>query len=198
MKKILQIFLLAFVLSAQAVYAEQAVGDEAYDAYEKATYYYEKKDYKNELTWLKISFETEETKEIAFNIGLSYKNLKDYDNAIKWYKKAFKMGNIDGGVNLGLLYEQIYKDYPNAIKWYRLSIEKGDISARKNLGLLYHDQKDDLNSAVYMIGMIGHPYTKERVLGLLRDDWKIDEETITKAYELQKTLVPNPYTGGID
>jgi len=89
-------------------------------------------------------------------------------------------------------------NFNDAVIWYKKAIEKGDIDARKNLGLLYHEQNDYLNSATYMIGMIGHPYTKERVLGLLRDDWKIDEETLKKAYELQKTLVPNPYTGGID
>ena len=82
--------------------------------------------------------------------------------------------------------------------WYKKAIQKGDIASRKNLGLLYHEQNDNLNSAVYMIGMIGHPYTKERVLGLLRNDWKIDEATLKKAYELQKKLVPNPYTGGIE
>ncbi|WP_324172393.1 tetratricopeptide repeat protein [Sulfurimonas sp.] len=123
--------------------------------------------------------------------------LKDYPNAIKWYKKAIQKGDVDAINNLAILYKE-QKDYPNAIKWYKKAIKKGHIDARKSLGLLYHQQKDKLNSATYMMGMIGHPYTKERVLGLLRDDWKIDEPTLKKAYKLQKTLVPNPYTGGID
>ena len=108
------------------------------------------------------------------------------------------MGDIGGANNLGLLYDDKLNKTDDAIIWYKKAIAKGQIDARKNLGLLYHQQKDSLNSAIYMIGMIGHPYTKERVLGLLRNDWKIDEPTLKKAYELQKTLVPNPYTGGID
>jgi hypothetical protein len=36
------------------------------------------------------------------------------------------------------------------------------------------------------------------VFNYLRNKLKVDEETLKKAYELQKTLVPNPYTGGID
>ncbi|PCI25952.1 MAG: hypothetical protein COB67_10480 [SAR324 cluster bacterium] len=45
-----------------------------------------------------------------------------------------------------------------------------------------------------MMGMIGYPYTKERVLSLLRNDWKIDEKILKKAYQLQKTLdIPKHY-----
>ncbi len=188
MKQILHIITILLIFSTQIIFA-----NDAQNALDKATFYYEKKDYKQALKWSRISFQKEASGEVAFNIGLAYKNLKDYDNAIIWYKKAFKMGDIDGGVNLGLLYEQVYKDYHTAIKWYKRSIKKGDISARKNLGLLYHDQHNNLNSAVYMMGMIGHPYTKERVIGLLRNDWKIDEKTLLKAYTLQKKLIPNPY-----
>ncbi len=193
MKKLLKIFVLLLIFSSQSIFANSA----AQDALDKSTSYYEKQNYKEALKWAKISFEEEESKEVAFNIGFAYEELKDYDNAIKWYKKSFEMGETDGGVKLGLLYKK-QKDIDNAIKWYKKAIQKGHIDARKNLGLLYHQQNDNLNSATYMIGMIGHPYTKERVLGLLRDDWKIDEATIKKAYELQKTLVPNPYTGGIE
>ena len=103
------------------------------------------------------------------------------------------MGKIDAGANLGFMYDEKLKDYPNAIKWYKKAIQRGDIDSRKNLGLLYHQLGDNLHSAVYMMGMIGHPYTKERVLGLLRNTWKIDEPTLKKAYQLQKKLVPDPY-----
>ena len=230
MKKICMIVVCLFFINIHNVYAVTAVGDEAYNAYKKATYYYKEQDYKNELKWLKISFQEEKTKEIAFNIGLSYENLEDYESAIKWYKKAFEMGNTDGGVNVALIYANILKnrkgaiewnikaynkgdagsannlailyedekDFINSTKWYKKAINKGHINARKNLGLLYHKLGDDLHSAVYMMGMIGHPYTKERVMGLLRNTWKIDEPTLKKAYELQKKLVPDPYTGGIE
>ena len=194
MKSLFKIFVLLFVFSLQVVLANSV----SQDAYNKSTVYYEKQDYVNELKWLKKSFDEEKTKEVAFNLGLAYKNLKDYNNSIKWYKKAFEMGDLGGGLNTAQVYKSKFNDIPKAIKWYKKAIKKGHIDARKNLGLLYHQQKDSLNSATYMIGMIGHPYTKERVLGLLRDDWKIDEPTLKKAYELQKTLVPNPYKGGID
>ncbi|WP_324172446.1 hypothetical protein [Sulfurimonas sp.] len=205
--KLLKLLFLAFLFIGQSAYAieplsikyvDPKASEKAQVAFERATVYVKQGNYTKALEYLKTSYEYEPADGTAFGIGFAYKELKDYNNAIKWYKKSFEMGRIDGGVNLGLLYKKVYKDYPNAIKWYKKAIKKGDIDARKNLGLLYHQQKDKLNSATYMIGMIGHPYTKERVLGLLRDDWKIDEPTLKKAYELQKTLVPNPYTGGIE
>ena len=205
--KLLNLLFLAIVFIGQGAYAVEPLSAKRFDpkASEKADALYnqahrlsEQRNYEKSVELFKESFEYKPKKDAAFNLGLAYKNLKDYTNAVKWYKKSFEMGNVDGGVNLGLLYKEIYKDYPRAIKWYKKAIKKGDIDARKNLGLLYHQQNDNLNSTIYMIGMIGHPYTKERVLGLLRDDWKIDKPTLKKAYELQKTLVPNPYTGGID
>jgi hypothetical protein len=48
-----------------------------------------------------------------------------------------------------------------------------------------------------MMGMINHPYTRDRVIGLLKDDWKIDHKTLLKAYQLQKKLIPDPYTDPI-
>ena len=161
--------------------------------------YEELKDYNNAVKWYKTAIEKYNDKEAMYNLALLYKNIfKDYPKAIKWCKKTFEKGNNSGANSLGLLYENKLNDIPTAIKWYKKAIVKGHIEARKNLGLLYHKQKDNLYSAVYMLGMIGHPYTKKRVLGLLRDDWKIDEPTLKKAYELQQTLVPTPYRGGVD
>ena len=109
------------------------------------------------------------------------------------------MGNVNGGVNLGLLYKEVYKDYPKAIKWYKKSINAGDLDAYDNISLLYHDiKKDNLTASAYYIATIDKSYSKKQILDFLRDDWKIDETTLKKAYELQKTLVPDPYTGGID
>ena len=151
------------------------------------------KNYKIALKWFKKAFKMGYIKG-GVSIGFIYDDIyKDYSNAIKWYKKAFEMGYTVGAKDLGLLYEEIDKDYPNAITWYKKAIKKGNISARKNLGLLYHDQHNNLNSAIYMMGMIGHPYTRERIIGILRNNWKIDEKTLLKAYTLQKKLIPNPY-----
>ncbi len=144
MKKLFKIFILLSLFSTQLLFANSA----AQDALDKSTMYYEKQNYKEALKWAKISFEEEESKEVAFNIGLTYKNLKDYDNAIKWYKKSFDMGNSDGGVNLGLLYDEVLKDYQNAIKWYKKAYEMGDIEGGYNLAMLYDVDKKDYKNAI--------------------------------------------------
>lgn len=51
-----------------------------------------------------------------------------------------------------------------------------------------------------MITLLEYPtYTKEEVLNYLKNDLKIDNETIKKGYELQLTMpgLPRRYTGGI-
>ena len=195
------LLLLTQGMSAESLSAKRfdpQAKQKAQSAFEQAKIYTKQNKYIKALKYLKLSYEYEPADGTAFNLGVVYEKLKNYDKAIQWYKQAFKMGKIDGGANLGFMYDEKLKDYPNAIKWYKKAIKKGDIDSRKNLGLLYHELGDDLHSAVYMMGMIGHPYTKERVMGLLRNTWKIDEPTLKKAYELQKKLVPDPYTGGID
>ena len=193
MKKIWIIVLLSLFMNVHVIYAETSVGDQAYEAYEKGEKLYQGKEYDEALKWLLISYEIEEDANVANNIGLVYKANKDYQEAINWYKTAFKDGNIAGASNLGNIYANNLYKKKDAIEWYQRAIEKGDVNARKNLGLFYHKENDSLNSAIYMMGMIGHPYTRERVIGLLRNDWKIDEKTLQKAYILQKKLIPNPY-----
>ena len=193
MKRILQILTLLLIFSAQSVFAKQNTDNKAYQAYEKGEKLYQQQQYNKAVQWLLKSYEIEKDAQVANDIGLAYEGKKNYNEAIRWYMLSYKNGNRGGAANLGLIYDTIYKNYPNAIKWYKQSIEKGDIGARKNLGLLYHDQHDNLNSAVYMMGMIGHPYTRERVIGILRNNWKINEKTLLKAYILQKKLIPNPY-----
>ncbi len=232
MKKICMIVLLSIFMNIHVAYAEQSVSDQAYEAYEKGEELYQEKQYDEALKWFKAAFNENKSKDLAFNIGLTYDELKDYLNAIKWYKTAVELGNNQGGVNLGLLYEEAFKDYPNSIKWYKKAIEMGNINAGKNLALLYeeklkdysnaikwnkkaiemgdigafdnisliyHDiKKDNLTASAYYIATIDKSYSKKEILDFLRNDWKIDEATLKKAYELQKTLVPNPYTGGIE
>ena len=155
------------------------------------------KDYPNAIKWYKKAYQAGNSTGALYLALLYDETLKDYPKAIEWYKKAYAMGNQDAALDIGALYELTLKDYPKAIEWYKKAIKQGNISARKNLGLLYHSQKDDLNSAVYMMGMINHPYTRDRVIGLLKDDWKIDHKTLLKAYQLQKKLIPDPYTDPI-
>jgi len=197
MKYIIKVLALLFILNSQIVYAENN-SDKALKAYEKGEKFYQDKNYNEALEWLLKSYKLEEDGNVANNIGIIYEAKKKYNKSIAWYVIAYNKGNSAGGGNLALLYENIKHNIVDAKIWYLKAIKENHINSRKNLGLLYHKEKNNLNSATYMISMIGHPYTKERVLGLLRDDWKIDEVTLKEAYELQKNLVPNPYTGGIN
>jgi TPR repeat protein len=199
MKRLLKIFLLLFIFTSQAVFAEQSQSDKSYKAYEKATEYYKNNNYKQTIVWLQKSYDYKPTSEVAFNFGLLYdEKIKNIQNAMKWYEKAYELGDVEGGYNLAMLYKQ-ENDYDNAIKWYKRAIDMGHISAIKNLGYLYRtEKKDNLLGSAYMIALIDKKYSKEKVFDYLRNKLKIDEATLKKAYELQKNLIPNPYTGGID
>ncbi|WP_324172384.1 tetratricopeptide repeat protein [Sulfurimonas sp.] len=157
------------------------------------------KDYDNAIKWYRKAI-NEGSSLGALNLGLLFdEKLSDIKNAKVNYQIAYNLGNSDAAYNLALLYEEKLHDIPNAIKWYKKAIQKGHISAIKNLGYLYRtEKKDNLLGSAYMIGLIDKKYSKEKVFDYLRNTLKIDEPTLKKAYELQKTLVPNPYTGGIE
>jgi len=206
--KLLKLLLLAFLLIGQSAFAVEALStkridpqasEKADNLYNEAQILYNQKKYREAIPLYEESYEYKPSKDIPANIGKAYEDIGEYEKAIVWYKGGIEKFNDDkAALNLALLYEENIKNIKKATKWYTVAVKMNNIAARKGLGLLYHQRNDNLNSAIYMIGMIGHPYTKERVLGLLRDDWKIDKPTLKKAYELQKTLVPNPYTGGIN
>lgn len=161
--------------------------------------YDEIKNYEEAIEWYRIGVEEFSEKKSAYNLGLLYdEKLQNFKEAKRWYEQSYKMGNSWGGYNLALLFEN-EQNIPEAIKWYKKAIEKGHVSAIKNLGYLYRtEKKDNLLGSAYMIGLIDKKYSKEKVFDYLRNKLKIDEVTLKKAYELQKTLVPNPYTGGVD
>lgn len=143
--------------------------------------------------------EIQDYKNVKQNIGNIYYYNQDYHKAILWYKKAFDIGIYIAAHNIGSLYKQKLNDIPNAVKWYKKAIQKGVIDSYDNIALIYHDiKKEDLTACAYCLATIDKDHTKKEVLDFLRDDWKIDETTLQKAYKLQKTLVPNPYTGGIN
>ncbi len=51
----------------------------------------------------------------------------------------------------------------------------------QNIALLYHENlKDDLKASAYYIALIDRRYPKEEVLNLLKNKWKIPNETIKK------------------
>jgi len=135
----------------------------------------------------------------AYNLAMLYENiLKDYPNAIGWYKKAHEQGHKSATYNLALLYEERLKDIPNAIKWYKKASKLGHAKAMNNFSLLLKD-KDIIQATAYVIATINYGFTKKETFEYLRKDWKVNEETIKKAYKLQLKLdIPKHYTGGIN
>ena len=164
-------------------------------------YVFEKELHNNEtaLTWYLKAANSGDTK-APFALGLLYKNhYQNYQKAIEWYKQSYHIGNVEGATNLGYLYYVTLKDTNQGIKWYSLAAQEGDSDAIKNLGNLYHDQGDNIKGAAYIFAMVNYGYSKEEVLSFLKNDWKLDRDTLQKAYELQQTLdIPKHYTGGID
>ncbi|WP_422079253.1 tetratricopeptide repeat protein [Sulfurimonas sp.] len=134
----------------------------------------------------------------AYNLAMLYHTtLKEYPNAIIWYKKAHSLGHKSSAYNLAILYKKKLKDIPNAVKWYKKAIDLGDSKALDGLSLLLKDNNLTLATA-YVIAGIGNGFTKKETLKYLRNDWKVDEETIKKAYKLQLKLdIPKHYKGGI-
>ena len=195
------LLLLTQVVSAESLSAKRfdpQAKQKADILYNAAYHLYEQQQYYQSIKLFKASYDYRSKSDVAFNIGLIYEKLNKYKNAMRWYQKAFALGDTKGGVNLGLLYEKL-NDIPNAILWYKKAINAGDLGAYDNIAILYHDiKKDNLTAAAYYIVTIGKSYSKKEILDFLKNDWKIDEPTLKKAYELQKKLVPDPYTGGIE
>ncbi|QFR48928.1 sel1 repeat family protein [Sulfurimonas lithotrophica] len=137
-----------------------------------------------------------------FNLALLYKaKFNNPKLAIKWYEKAYKNNHPLAAYNLAYLYKDL-KKYDKAIVWYEKAIKMEDLSAIKNLGRLYHyNLKDDIKAAEYFTALIGKRYTKKRIVGYLKEKWKLSDETIKKGYEaqLKSKIIPEKlkYKGGI-
>lgn len=193
MKHIFKILFLLIALNSQMLFAESdsAKADRLYN---EAQRLYNQKNYINAIALYHESYNLRPEEDAAQNLGSSYDKIKDYDNAISWYKvSANQFNNTEALYNLGLDYKRI-NNIQKSIKWYKKAIEKGDLDSYDNISLIYHDiKKDNLTASAYYIATIGKSYTKKEILDFLKDDWKIDEATIKKAYQLQKSLVPDPY-----
>ena len=107
---------------------------------------------------------------------------------------------IWGGANaLGFLYDVNLKQTKKGIHWYEKAAKGGHAEAINNLGKVYHEQGDNIRAGAYILAMANYGYSKEEVLDFLKNDWKLDHQTLQNAYEFQKTLdIPKHYTGGID
>lgn len=165
--------------------------------------------FKRAFHWYNIALKNgnkEEIQKAKFSMGFAYFEQNKYKEAIEIFMDIQDYKNVKLNIGKVHYYNQ---NYSEAMTWYKKALKDGDIEAAESIGRLYHEQKDNLKSAVYMIAVIGHtdlpyrelelPYTKESVLTLLRDDWKIDEATLENAYNLQLELdIPKHYIGGIN
>ena len=183
------------------VWYQQADDDEI-AAYNIANTYSEKiKDNKKAIEWYLYSDSIKTNNKNLVNMGITFQDIKDYDNAIKYYKKAYIYNDKEAANGLGLVYKNYLKDYKNAEIWFKKAIERESLDAIKNLGLLYHNNlKDDVKACAYYIALIDEMYSKELVLRLFKERWKLSNETIKEGYELQLKMegLPRRYTGDLN
>ncbi|PCI26298.1 MAG: hypothetical protein COB67_10205 [SAR324 cluster bacterium] len=155
------------------------------------------KDNKKAIEWYKKAYKMDDegaSIDALINLGNIYKKLHQYNDAIFYYKKAYERHSMDAANGLGYLYDVILKDTEQGIKWYEKSASNGNSKAINNLGKTYHELNNNTKASAYILAMVNYGYTKQEVFNFLRNDWKIDQATIKKAYQLQKTLdIPKHY-----
>lgn len=156
--------------------------------------YSQTKKYKDAIKWYNVAIDMADN-EAAQNLALLYsKKLHQYQDAIFYYKKSYSMGNIKGAHSLGYLYNEKLKQPKKAILWYKKAAKDGYADSIDNLSLYYLNKKDYITGTAYVIASIEYGYEKQETFEYLRNDWKIDEDTIKQAYQLQKTLdIPKHY-----
>jgi tetratricopeptide (TPR) repeat protein len=117
--------------------------DYAYEAYDKALYFMDKREYEKALPYLEIAIKTDILSLKAwayFQIGFCYGELKSYAKAIEVYKQAIRIepNDADTHYNLGLAYYQLgfYKDAIEAFK-QAIRINPDEVLAHGNLGAAY-------------------------------------------------------------
>jgi len=117
--------------------------DYAYEAYDKALYFMDKREYEKALPYLEIAVKTNisSLKALAyFQIGYCYGELRSYAKAIEAYKQVIRIDPDDASAhyNLGIAYDEVgfYKD---AIEAYKQAIRIDPYDARtyNNLGIIY-------------------------------------------------------------
>ena len=78
-------------------------------------------------------------------IGIHYIKQHEYDKAINFFLLEVDKKNMDGSVNLGLIYEYLKNDYIKAEKYYNLSAFSNNAYGQYNLGILYYIVKKEKN-----------------------------------------------------
>jgi localization factor PodJL len=135
--------------------------------------------------------------------------------AAKWYRKAAEQGLAPAQYRLGTLYERgigVEKSEATAMHWYEKAADQGNVKAMHNLGvLLAQSPETDYAAVAHWFttaaahGIKDSQYNLailyERGLGVKKDQtealfWYLaaagqgDEEAVTKAQALEKSLAP--------
>ena len=126
---------------------------------DKGLYYYDKKDYKQAVYWLKKAARQEQADAQLILGGMYYKGegvSKDYKQAVYWYKKAAGQGHVDAQVVLGIMHYYgeggVSKDHKQAVYWYKKAAGQGQADAQLILGRMYYNGEGvskDYKQAVY-------------------------------------------------
>ena len=162
--------------------------------------YQQLKQYDEAIKWCQNSIDLKWDKAYLL-LGNEYEEKKDFDTAIKYIEIAFEKKNPDAAINLGYLYSTKLNNYTEAEKWYKEAIKNNDYEAYKNIATLYNKNlKDNVKASAYAIAVINKEYTKSSVIKLLKNEWKIPNETIKKGYELQLNSdeFPIKFEGDLD
>jgi len=134
---------------------EKKDSDYAYEAYDKALYFIDKRDYEKALSYLEIAIKTDllSLKEwVYFEIGYCYEELKSYTEAIEAYKQAIRIDpdHADTYYNLGNVYFALDNHY-KALEVYKqvIRIAPDYVNAHYNLGVTYGElgfYKDEIEA----------------------------------------------------
>ncbi|BAS67219.1 hypothetical protein BSEPE_0197 [endosymbiont of Bathymodiolus septemdierum str. Myojin knoll] len=128
------IALLSFSPSSMAD-KTQASQESAKAQYIQAIAYYDKKDKRQALIWLKKSAE-----QGYVEAQFLYANKLPFERAIKWYEKSAKQGYIRAQYMLGLIY--FTGSYTQAKKWTQRAYESKDSAMKNNMESLWKAYKD--------------------------------------------------------
>jgi len=117
--------------------------DYAYEAYDKALYFIDKRAYERALPYLEIAIKTDISSLKAwayFQIGFCYFNLKNYTKALEAFKQVIRIDPdyAKAHCNLGVTYGQLgfHKDEIEAYK-QAIRIDPDYAKAHYNLGVAY-------------------------------------------------------------
>jgi uncharacterized protein len=148
--------------------------------------YQQLKQYDEAIKWCQNSIDLK-WDEALFRMGKVLELKKEFSKAVDYYKQAFdKTKDATEANNLGLIYSLELNKIDEAEQWFKKAIKEGSPLAYKNISIFYHKKlNDDIKASAYAIAVINTEYTESSVIKLLKDEWKIPNETIKKGYELQ-------------